>query len=85
MKTSEWLETLPEPYRSAALSQRTGFDLEVDSLYKAVGNFAVWSATREGHDFWEDVHNAIEAITPLPTYSHWGIEDLCSALTHITP
>jgi hypothetical protein len=73
MKTiRQWLETLPEPYRSAAIRNAendvpTTIEEQCDSLSEALSNSAYWSKTPEGHDYWGELYDRLcheEAVTP---------------------
>jgi hypothetical protein len=58
MKTiKEWLETLPEPYRSQALKNGIDMGKERSSLFKAINSAFVWSNSKEGFDYWRMVAN----------------------------
>jgi hypothetical protein len=56
----EWLETLPEPLRTLAISQtRVYADNQADDLIQALYRFEVWENTNEGHQFWQDVTESL--------------------------
>ena len=64
MKTiKEWLEELPEPYKTQALTNMKNFALyageyEVTSLDKAIEWAFYWGQTPEGLSYWDDLHQA---------------------------
>jgi len=65
MKTIEkWLEKLPEPIRTKAISQiepkNCHWEEESESLYDALNSFCIWGNTKEGEDYWNDVCYLIE-------------------------
>jgi len=73
MKTiREWLEMLPEPYKSAAIKNaeeddEDRLDCYVDTLSEAITQGFIWEMTLEGQDYWSELHyrNRLEeAITP---------------------
>lgn len=59
----EWLETLPEPYRTEALENADKRDLKYPqpSLAEAISASSVWVDTTQGHDYWEDICIRAEA------------------------
>jgi hypothetical protein len=64
MKTiKEWLETLPEPYRSKALSQANDRALkgECGTLAEAISGSISWRGSFEGVEYWIDVHRRAES------------------------
>ena len=55
MKTVEqWLNELPEPYRTQALEQTDNSDLRrlEPSMYITLGGMFVWSESHEGNEYW---------------------------------
>ena len=60
----EWLERLPEPWRSKALKQlpKDRADFLVSHMSSAVLRFVVnWRETEEGSDYWYDLFTNISA------------------------
>lgn len=78
----QWLGTLPEPYRSAAISQHDGDNRDVSRLWTALCYFRSWNETMEGYNFWSEVAYAVERKEPLPPYPI-TVNDLCSCLEKI--
>lgn len=66
MKTiKEWLETLPEPYRTEAIENATNegsirFRTKHKSLSEALGSAFTWYFTLQGHDYWVDLYDKLE-------------------------
>lgn len=67
MKTAkEWLETLPEPYRSQALENLNVVrcypqpDYECIDKSSAIENGFSWRLTIEGYDYWLNAFNKAE-------------------------
>jgi hypothetical protein len=68
MKTiTQWLQTLPEPYRSQALNQPEALRFreyphsqECDSLNEAINNAFLWKGTEQGQDYWLDIAERAE-------------------------
>lgn len=61
MKTiKEWLETLPEPYRSQALENmnKNNSDEKMNSLSNTLGIAFVWGNTKQGSLYWNDVYES---------------------------
>lgn len=63
MKTiREWLEELPEPYRTQALEN---FDIEgidnilVSTLADAINKGFIWFTTPQGEPYWFNIHRKI--------------------------
>ncbi len=69
MKTiREWLEELPEPYRTQAINN---YDLlgpyppfiespyDIETLWSAVLNAFDWSESKEGNHYWDEFHNTL--------------------------
>lgn len=55
-----WLETLPEPYRTEAFEEYARQPLShsyQESLYDALWFGFVWSSSKQGHDYWQDIAN----------------------------
>ena len=54
----EWLETLPEPYRSQAIKNNnySGNNRQVRALADAIDSAFDWDITDEGQDYWEEVY-----------------------------
>jgi hypothetical protein len=59
----EWLERLPEPWRTKAINQLpvTTADEVVVSMTDALICFCDWRVTEEGNDYWYDVWSNISA------------------------
>ena len=55
----EWLETLPEPYRSEALSNSDSEQLikEIESVSLAIRGAFIWKDSKEGQGYWEQVYD----------------------------
>lgn len=49
----EWLEMLPEPYRTSAIEQQDDENARCRTLSDALLNFREWKETREGLSFWK--------------------------------
>lgn len=63
MKTiKEWLEELPEPYRTQSINNTPKKVLEVykQSLEKALLASFVWKNSKEGHGYWVFVFESLE-------------------------
>lgn len=62
MKTiREWLEELPEPYRSEALENMTeggGYKMK-ESLKAAIGDAFIWQSTPQGYHYWYNLKNSL--------------------------
>jgi len=57
MKTiKQWLETLPEPYRSQALENWDGESRKVKSSSAAIGSAFKWWKSPEGIKYWENFY-----------------------------
>lgn len=55
MTCKDWFETMPEPYRSKAISYCSEFNLKYNVLsLRAAVNCFPWSITREGRQFWQE-------------------------------
>lgn len=57
----EWLEELPEPYRTEALdiyhTQWSDADIpSTESLSEALIGAFVWEMTPQGYDYWNNLH-----------------------------
>lgn len=84
--TKEWLDTLPEPYRSQALMNTPyeGWGEDRRDLEDALWGAFIWEDSPEGHNYWKslavraedgefDIPEA-DPVCPLPVpdgYSHW--------------
>jgi len=68
----KYLEQLPEPYRTAALSQMNVEYVNkkdfCQSIKDAVIRFNSWTDTSENYIFWSAVHRSYHEGTPLPSY-----------------
>ena len=63
MKTvKEWLEELPEPYRSQALENgdRGILTLEEDSVYFALFCAFIWESSPQGYKYWDNLHKKLK-------------------------
>ena len=63
MKTiREWLEELPEPYRTQAIDNTSESDLmiEEESLADAVIGAFSWNESPEGEIYWGDFHDTLK-------------------------
>ena len=72
MKIENWLEYLPEPYRSKAFYNRIHSNpwnnTEAVSLRTAVVKGFFWSSTIEGYDYWNKVANKITKTIKIEKY-----------------
>lgn len=62
MKTiREWIEELPEPYRTQAIDNTSESVLTVEeqSLYEAVIGAFNWKESTEGFKYWNDFHDTL--------------------------
>jgi len=62
MKTvKEWLEELPEPYRSQALKNTRDSDgkLEVKSLVTALECAFLWMLSPQGYHYWSELSKTL--------------------------
>lgn len=73
MKTRDWLQILPEPYRTEALansddevSELTETDYEPINLAEALGAWFVWDGTPQGHGYWSQVAQWASGNAELP-------------------
>jgi len=59
----EWLETLPEPYRTEALDETKPRDSRQvsESLVKAICDAFSWSQSEQGSGYWNEVAERAEA------------------------
>lgn len=60
---AQWLQELPEPYRTKALNNsrgRTNRHEEVDSLSTALMCAFFWKESPEGHDYWDRFNLSLE-------------------------
>ena len=58
MKTvKEWLDELPEPYRTQALEQTSNCRLKdtEDTMYSTLMGMFVWSESHEGNEYWRQL------------------------------
>lgn len=63
MKTiKEWLEELPEPYRSQALKNvhKHLLTAKDESLSEALNGAFTWKNTPQGHDYWMDLRDKLK-------------------------
>jgi hypothetical protein len=59
----EYLETLPEPYRSQALKNTYKIHLDEagkDSVGHALKSAFFWESSPEGHDYWENFYHSLK-------------------------
>lgn len=63
MKTfREWFKELPGPYGEQAIANckkqrsRDFIDEEVKDLATAIDMGFTWNSTKEGHDYWKNIH-----------------------------
>jgi hypothetical protein len=62
MKTvKEWLQELPEPYRTQSLENCTNPDEEVKLLSEALGYGFYWGRTKQGYMYWSDIFDNIHS------------------------
>lgn len=64
MKTiKEYLNELPEPYKTQALKNIESIktDCFAISLEDAILGAFLWDFSPEGHDYWQDLHDGIKA------------------------
>jgi hypothetical protein len=57
---SEWLDQLPEPYRTKALDNMEWDDYSADDMVDALQGAFLWENTPEGHKYWLDLCEAID-------------------------
>lgn len=57
----QWLEELPEPYRTQALENIHYYDLErkCPNLPTAVFLPFDWSSSKQGFDYWNELHEKL--------------------------
>lgn len=57
----EWLEDLPEPYRTQALNNTDEDLLEIteETQSEALNTAFWWSETKEGHDYWSQLSETL--------------------------
>lgn len=70
MTAREYLQELPEPYRILAAQYICLYD-EYDSLAQTIDWGMTWSETREGLEFWSEVHEyccGFGDLPPIPNY-----------------
>lgn len=63
MKTiREWLEELPEPYRTQALNNADNLDSKAlfKSLYNVLQEAFIWEESPEGGNYWINVQKILE-------------------------
>ena len=81
----EWLNQLPEPYKSQAIENTKNDDPFsgneiVDSLWKAIDGGFLWSSTPQGSDYWFEItaraangeFNTPDDTIPWPPESDWS-------------
>lgn len=58
----EWLEELPEPYRTQALNNADEVLLECteETQSEALKGAFMWFTTEEGHDYWSQLHKTLK-------------------------
>lgn len=58
----DYFEELPEPYKTWAIENTSESSLgkKSPSLKSAICNAFMWSATKQGHDYWRDLLLEIE-------------------------
>lgn len=93
MKTvKEWLDELPEPYRTQALEQTSNSRLKETegSMYSTLSGIFVWSESHEGADYWSqltDVYrkheNALQEDLDLLTRKQQGAIDFFDDGVHL--
>ena len=55
----EWIQELPEPYRTEALENCNDPNKEVQSLSSALFYAFRWSETKQGACYWREIHGKI--------------------------
>lgn len=92
LRIKELLSELPEPYKSAAISQMDEGYYGVrysalSDLGDALSIFTDWESTLEGQKFWYSVHKALmdnlyqrSCGIQLPPYPSETIDKLCSVI-----
>lgn len=63
MKTiRDWLEELPEPYKTQAIDNAPENNLKCqdDSLHEALAGAFFWSYTKEGYDYWDNLYTKLK-------------------------
>ena len=66
MKTvQEWMEELPEPYRTSGLNSMITPDEKFYSMYAAIHKGVNWSTTPEGNNQWHDLQESYRDTQPL--------------------
>lgn len=56
----EWLEELPEPYRNKALhNMKHPNKCIVTNIKDAIMGAFVWSESKEGHDYWDNLYSSL--------------------------
>ena len=61
MKTiKQWLQELPEPYRTEALDNYNDrYNPVVENIFKALNYGFSWSATTQGYEYWLKIYNSL--------------------------
>jgi hypothetical protein len=57
-KISEWLNELPEPYRTQAIANQEWQDYEVNRLSGAIANAFSWHDSPQGHEYWHELYDS---------------------------
>ena len=57
----EWLEELPEPYRSQAIKNYDGEFKDAATLSDALAYAFSWYASPEKKDYWKDLHTKLKS------------------------
>lgn len=93
MKTvKEWLEELPEPYRTQALEQTDNSHLKKteDTMYSTLLGIFAWSDSREGAEYWRQLsevymkhENALQEDLDLLTRKQQGAIDFFDDGVHL--
>jgi len=62
----EWLEELPEPYRSQAMENmiKKAEGLKKPSFQIALTNAFVWELSKQGGDYWRKLYNRLPYMFP---------------------
>lgn len=61
----EWLEELPEPYRTQALKNTKKLDYVTGSLERALNCAFDWDSSKEGYNYWGRIFLKIKRNEPL--------------------
>lgn len=93
MKTvKEWLDELPEPYRTQALEQTDNGDLNKTepTMNHTLGGMFVWSESHEGAEYWRQLtevymkhENALQKDLDLLTRKQQGTIDFFEDGVHL--